>query len=281
MNNWDIAYLTDRNTVIVSNGSVFVEAYYDWYDNPKVDIRGAAPDIIFFEKLMTVRPAAGEQITDRQRKLADAAIAEIQKDPVLVQAMTDEKARQLKEIEDDDNWDIAYLSGDDTVIVSNGSVFVEAIYDWDDNPKVNLRGAAPDIIYFRKWMPVRPAAGEQITDRQRKLADFAIAEIQKDPVLVQAMADEKARKLERLKESRVPKPTALAAPKSTAPSKFGNVFDAKYFPFKYLLENRDLVNRIVSSLKANGVDATDEQVVFAISESSPEELEELATEMGL
>lgn len=95
------------------------------------------------------------------------------------------------------HWDIAYLSGDDTVIVSNGGVFVEAIYDWDDNPKVNLRGAAPDIVYFRKWMPVRPAAGEQITDRQRKLADFAIAEIQKDPVYVQAMSDMKAAKMKK------------------------------------------------------------------------------------
>lgn len=93
------------------------------------------------------------------------------------------------------NWDIAYLSGRDTVIVSNGSVFVEAIYDWYDKPKVNLRGAAPDIIFFQKWMPVWPAAGKQITDRQRKLADFAIAEIQKDPVFVQAMSDMKAERL--------------------------------------------------------------------------------------
>lgn len=93
------------------------------------------------------------------------------------------------------NWNIAYLSGEDTVIVSNGSVFVEAEYDWDDNPKVDIRGAAPDIIFFQKWMQVRPASGEQIIDRQRKLADYAIAEIQKDPVFVQAMADTKARKM--------------------------------------------------------------------------------------
>jgi hypothetical protein len=98
------------------------------------------------------------------------------------------------------HWDIAYLSGRDTVIVSNGSVFVEAEYDWDDKPRIDLRGAAPDIIFYRKWMPVRPAAGEQITDRQRKLADAAIAEIQKDPVYVQAMADMKAKKLKELFE---------------------------------------------------------------------------------
>lgn len=75
--------------------------------------------------------------------------------------------------------------------------------------------------------------------------------------------------------------TTPAAPKSTTSSKFGNVSDAKSHPGKYLSENRELVNKMISSLKANGVDATDEQVVLAISESSPEELEELATEMGL
>lgn len=46
-------------------------------------------------------------------------------------------------------------------------------------------------------------------------------------------------------------------------------------------EHKDLVNKIVSSLKASGVDATPDAVVSAISESSPEELDEIAAELGL
>jgi hypothetical protein len=83
-----------------------------------------------------------------------------------------------------------------------------------------------------------------------------------------------------------PKPSAPSAskpeaPKSTASGKFGDISDAKNYPGKYLSEHKDLVNKMVSSLKASGVDATPDAVVSAISESSPEELDEIAAELGL
>ena len=87
------------------------------------------------------------------------------------------------------SWHLAYLCGDDVVIVSNGSAFVGAYYDWEGKPKVDFKGAAPDIMFFQTWNEVQPAEDGQVTDRQRKLADFAIAEIQKDPVYVQAISD--------------------------------------------------------------------------------------------
>ena len=83
-----------------------------------------------------------------------------------------------------------------------------------------------------------------------------------------------------------PKPEAPAAPKPEAPKsassgKFGDISDAKNYPSKYMSEHKDLVNKMVSSLKASGVDATPDAVVSAISESSPEELDEIAAELGL
>lgn len=92
-------------------------------------------------------------------------------------------------------WKIAYLSGEDTVVVSDGKTFVGAEYDWDDNPVVHIKGAAPDIIYFQKWMRLVPAEEGKIPERQRKLGEYAIAEILKDPLYVKALSNIKERNL--------------------------------------------------------------------------------------
>lgn len=78
-----------------------------------------------------------------------------------------------------------------------------------------------------------------------------------------------------------PKAPKPEAPKSASSGKFGDISDAKNYPGKYMSEHKDLVNKMVSSLKASGVDATPDAVVSAISESSPEELDEIAAELGL
>ena len=73
-------------------------------------------------------------------------------------------------------------------------------------------------------------------------------------------------------------PKAPETPKAT---KFGNVEEAKSNPGKYLSENKELVGKMISSLKAQGVEASGEQIVLAIAQSTPDELEALASEMGL
>lgn len=73
-------------------------------------------------------------------------------------------------------------------------------------------------------------------------------------------------------------PKATETPKTT---KFGNVEEAKSNPGKYLSENKELVGKMISSLKAQGVEASGEQIVLAIAQSTPDELEALASEMGL
>jgi hypothetical protein len=91
-------------------------------------------------------------------------------------------------------WKIAYLYGDDIVVVTNGSAYVSANYDWDDNMTVDIELAAPGIEYFQKWMPKLTLAKEgEIPDRQKRLGEYAIKEILKDQYYVQALANRRAR----------------------------------------------------------------------------------------